>query len=86
MIDFDSDLPGIELINRNLTDTGLPSESVDVIMSRSVMEHITDPRNLYREMSRLLRPGGHFIFLTGNMWDYAAIIAKLVPTSITRGS
>jgi SAM-dependent methyltransferase len=79
VIDFDSALPGIELINRNLTDTGLPSASVDTIMSRSVMEHITDPPNLYREMSRVLRPGGHFIFLTGNMWDYAAIIAKLVP-------
>ena len=30
-------------------------------------------------MHRILRPGGYFIFLTGNMWDYSAIIAKLVP-------
>jgi hypothetical protein len=27
----------------------------------------------------VLKPGGHFIFLTANLWDYAAIIATLVP-------
>jgi len=79
VIDFDESVPGLQLVNRDLTDTGLAAESVDVIMSRSVMEHITDPPATYREMSRLLRPGGHFLFLTGNMWDYAAIVAKVVP-------
>ncbi len=79
LVDFDTGVPGLQLINRDLTDTGLDDACVDVIMSRSVMEHITDPPATYREMSRVLRPGGHFVFLTGNMWDYAAIIAKLVP-------
>jgi SAM-dependent methyltransferase len=77
--DFDRPIDGITLLNRDLTDTGLPAGSVDVIMSRSVMEHIADPIALYKEMSRLLRPTGHFIFLTGNLWDYSGIIAKLVP-------
>jgi SAM-dependent methyltransferase len=79
LVTFDGDVPGITLVNRDLVDTGLPDASVDVIMSRSVMEHIVDPENMYREMHRLLRPGGYFIFLTGNMWDYSAIIAMLVP-------
>jgi SAM-dependent methyltransferase len=79
LVPFDRDVPGVRLINRDLVDTGLPDASVDVIMSRSVMEHVVDPKNMYREMHRLLRPGGYFIFLTGNMWDYSAIIAKLVP-------
>jgi SAM-dependent methyltransferase len=79
LVNFDDEMPGITLVNRDLGDTGLPSNSVDVIMSRSVMEHVTDPPRVYGEMNRLLRPGGHFIFLTGNMWDYSAIIAKLVP-------
>ena len=79
LVNFDSDIPGLRLINRDLVDTGLPDASVDVVMSRSVMEHITDPTRMYLEMSRLLRPGGYFIFLTGNMWDYSAIVAKLVP-------
>ena len=79
VVNFDGEIPGITLVNRDLVDTGLPSASVDIVMSRSVMEHVTDPTNMYGEMSRLLRPGGYFIFLTGNMWDYSAIIAKLVP-------
>jgi len=79
VVNFDSAIPGLRLVNRDLTDTALPDESIDVVMSRSVMEHITDPANMYLEMHRILRPGGYFIFLTGNMWDYSAIIAKLVP-------
>src|SRR6266496_1417356 len=79
LVDFDQAIPGITLLKSDLTDTRLPDASVDVIMSRSVMEHIADPVATYREMSRLLRPGGHFIFLTANMWDYASIIAKFVP-------
>lgn len=79
LVDFDQSIPGITLLKRDLADTGLPDGSVDVIMSRSVMEHIAHPAAMYREMSRVLRPNGHFIFLTGNLWDYSAIIAKLVP-------
>jgi SAM-dependent methyltransferase len=79
VVNFDSAIPGLRLVNRDLTDTALPDASIDVVMCRSVMEHITDPENMYLEMHRILRPGGYFIFLTGNMWDYSAIIAKLVP-------
>jgi SAM-dependent methyltransferase len=48
-------------------------------MARSVMEHVTDPRAVYRELHRVLRPGGHFVFLTANLWDYASLIARVVP-------
>jgi hypothetical protein len=27
----------------------------------------------------VLKPGGHFIFLTANLWDYASLIASIVP-------
>ena len=79
LVHFDRELPGIQLINRDLVDTGLPNASIDVVMSRSVMEHVVDPVRTYAEMSRILRPGGYFIFLTGNLFDYAAIIAKMIP-------
>jgi SAM-dependent methyltransferase len=46
------------------------------------MEHITDPEAVYSEMLRLLKPGGHFIFLTANFWDYASLIAKLIPNRL----
>lgn len=79
LVNFDSEVSGIRLINRDLVDTALAAASIDMVMSRSVMEHIADPAGMYQEMHRILRPGGYFIFLTGNMWDYSAIIAKLMP-------
>ena len=79
LVDFDQLIPGVTLLKRDLTDTRLPDRSVDVVMSRSVMEHIADPVAMYREMSRILRPNGYFIFLTANLWDYSSMIAKLVP-------
>ena len=57
----------------------LADASVDIAMARSVMEHVTDPERVYREMYRVLKPGGHFIFLTANLWDYASLIAKVIP-------
>jgi SAM-dependent methyltransferase len=79
LVDFDQEIDGIELLRRDLASTGLADASVDVVMCRSVMEHLTDPVNVYKEMHRILRPGGCFIFLTGNLWDYAAIIARIIP-------
>jgi SAM-dependent methyltransferase len=82
LVEFDHAPPDITLLNRDLVDTGLPDSSIDVVMSRSVMEHIVEPARTYAEMSRILRPGGHFTFLTGNLWDFAALIAMLVPNRL----
>lgn len=36
----------------------LPDNSVDIVMSLDVFEHVPDPRQGFREKSRVLRPGG----------------------------
>lgn len=79
LVEFTESIDGIESVNSDLANIPLPDSSVDVIMSRSVFEHLVDPEAVYQEMHRLLRPGGRLIFLTANLWDYATIIAKLVP-------
>lgn len=79
LVEFDQPIDGIELYQRDLADSGLPDACVDVVMCRSVMEHVTDPLAVYREMFRILKPGGRFIFLTGNAWDYSAVIARIIP-------
>jgi SAM-dependent methyltransferase len=82
LVDFESDLTGLELHQGDLGDLKVESGSVDVVMARSVMEHVADPLRVYSEIHRVLRPGGHFVFLTPNLWDYASLIAKVVPNHL----
>lgn len=79
LVDFTTNIEGITLIKGDLSNTGLPDNHVDLIMARSVMEHVADPCAVYKEMYRILKPGGHFIFLTANLWDYSALIARVIP-------
>jgi SAM-dependent methyltransferase len=69
----------IEQISSDLAELPLPDASVDLIMSRSVFEHLTEPERVYAEFARVLRPGGRVVFLTANMWDYGTLAARLVP-------
>ncbi len=79
LVEFTEVPPGIETHNADLSQIPIPDQSVDLIMSRSVFEHLTDPESVYREFSRVLRPGGRVVFLTANMWDYGTLIARLIP-------
>jgi ubiquinone/menaquinone biosynthesis C-methylase UbiE len=64
----------------------MEDESVDLILSRSVFEHLANPQALYAEMARVLSPGGSVIFLTANMWDYERWLARLEPIAFMRAS
>lgn len=70
---------GMELIEGDLANVPLPDASVDLIYSRSVMEHVVDPQAVYAEARRLLKPGGRWIFLTANRWDYVSLVSRLTP-------
>ncbi|HEX7263992.1 MAG TPA: class I SAM-dependent methyltransferase [Candidatus Dormibacteraeota bacterium] len=41
--------------------------SFDVIVCLWVLEHLRSPETVLREVRRVLRPGGHFVFLTPNL-------------------
>jgi len=79
LVEFDPAVSGVELLNKDLGKMGLPDGCIDLVMSRSVMEHVENPLAVYSEINRVLKQDGHFIFLTANLWDYASLIAKLVP-------
>jgi len=50
--------------------TPLADASVDRVLCRSVLHHIADPNAAYREMARVLRPGGRLLLQAPcNYWE-----------------
>ena len=80
LVDFEVTDSELLLVNADVCNmSALRSSSVDLSYSRSVMEHVKNVRAAYSEINRVLKPGGKYIFLTPNAWDYASIISYLVP-------
>jgi SAM-dependent methyltransferase len=61
-----------------------PSGHFDVVISRSVVEHLEDPARVFREFFRVLRPGGTVIAITPNKYDYVSVIAAVTPYRLHR--
>jgi len=61
-----------------------PSGHFDMVISRSVVEHLEDPPQVFREFSRVLRPGGKVVVITPNKYDYVSLIASITPYSFHR--
>ncbi len=50
----------------------LPDARVDRVLFRSVLHHIAEPRAVYEEISRILKPGGRTVLqVPCNYWDSA---------------
>lgn len=82
LVDFDKVAKSdsdIEVLTNNLAKIDVEDNSMNIIISRSVFEHLEDPLSVYKEFSRLLKSGGHAIVLTPNLGDYSAWISKAVP-------
>lgn len=50
----------------DLVDIQYPSGFFDAITAWAVFEHLHDPMKYFREVHRILKPGGHFVFLVTN--------------------
>lgn len=53
------------------------ADSFDVVVSIWVLEHLVDPLSTFIEVRRVLRPGGHFVFLTPNLRNPLMVINRL---------
>jgi SAM-dependent methyltransferase len=60
----------------NLEALTLADASFDVVITQDVMEHVLDPTAAFREVARILAPGGHHIFTTP--------VCMTRPTSVVR--
>jgi SAM-dependent methyltransferase len=62
-------------------------ESFDLVVCLWVLEHVREPLTVLHEVGRVLRPGGHLVFLTPNLRHPLLLlnrIGKAVPVVQTR--
>lgn len=67
-----------------LTELPFAAASFDLVISSWVIEHLPEPETVFAEIARVLRWGGHFIFLTPNAWNYVVLINRLTPAWLQR--
>ena len=58
-----------------------PAAEFDLVIADNVLEHLEHPVLVFREVSRVLKPGGHFIVKTPNKTHYMPLIARITPHS-----
>lgn len=74
-----SQAPSVRFIRADCAKLPFANESYEIVISRSLLEHLSDPRAVFNEVARVLSPGGCFLFLTPNRWDYVSLAASFVP-------
>ncbi|MHB1460574.1 MAG: class I SAM-dependent methyltransferase [Armatimonadota bacterium] len=62
----------------------VPDNSVDIVIAAWVLEHFSNPNQALSEIRRVLKPGGHFIFWTPNIYNPAMIISALADHQVHR--
>ncbi|ALA59772.1 class I SAM-dependent methyltransferase [Nitrospira moscoviensis] len=70
---------GIMAVRSNLENLPFKDGTVDAVISMSVVEHLDDPDSSFREMARVLKPGGRFIAQTPSKFDYVSLAAHYTP-------
>ncbi len=69
-------LPDLPRVTATAAAIPLVDACIDVVISSWVLEHLPDPGCTFREVARVLRPGGAFIFLAPGAWSPAALLNR----------
>lgn len=54
-----------------------PDRTFDVVFADNLLEHLEDPLVVFREVARVLKERGIFLFKTPNRYHYVLILARL---------
>lgn len=60
----------------------LNDESIDVSICDSVLEHIQEPDQFFRELERVTKPGGSVCIRTSNRLSYFGLASRLTPEGL----
>jgi 2-polyprenyl-3-methyl-5-hydroxy-6-metoxy-1,4-benzoquinol methylase len=65
---------GVSVIVGSLDQARFPDHSFDIVTLFHVMEHVTNPRRVLAEVSRILKPGGALVLQVPNIdsWQFKA--------------
>jgi SAM-dependent methyltransferase len=75
-------IEGTAVVQGDLARLPFGDSTFDLVLSRSVLEHLKQPATVFREFHRLLRLGGQVIFTTPNRYYYSSLIAGLIPYAL----
>jgi SAM-dependent methyltransferase len=67
-------MPVVRGVGENLP---FVNDSFDLVVAVWVLEHLVDPLSTFIEVRRVLRPGGHFIFLTPNLRNPLMVLNRI---------
>lgn len=83
---FATDIEGVppqhvpaDVVFKRCTTERMPfdDEQFDVVVIRSVMEHVEDPNQAFSELARVTKRGGRVLMNLPNRWDYVSVLAVL---------
>lgn len=89
VVGIDADLPSVEKhrsvrlkLVGNISALPFRENSFDLITANMVVEHLDNPALQFREVNRVLKPGGIFVFHTPNAPGYSTRLARLLPDGL----
>ena len=69
--------PGLPVIRGRGEHLPFADQSFDLVVCLWVLEHVQSPQDVLTEVRRVLRPGGHFVFLTPNLHNPLLLLNRL---------
>jgi ubiquinone/menaquinone biosynthesis C-methylase UbiE len=91
LVGVDFDLPSLKkhrsfslLAQCTIDELPFPDSYFDVATANMVVEHLDNPKIQFTEISRILKPGGVFIFHTVNEAGYFSILRKMTPNFLVK--
>lgn len=84
-VEFARSRLGLDVIQAQMTEVGLPAGRYDVVTMQETIEHLLDPLAVLREIQRVLRPGGLVSITTPNFDSLARRLIGLQWSNLSPG-